>query len=213
MADYLTTHTNETFTTTSGKTIRFEDIFVGIDNEVCRYERQGGRDMRREDLADLRQDAFKKAVVASKGSYDPAKGKHNCPQAYGAAIARMCERDAYCKSVERAKRFTAFECGDENDEGFVPYEISGYRGDEFEADRELKTKEAMSYIMGRLAKLGENYRKVLELSMDGYTTEEISKLLGCTANAVYTRLSKARKAFAATLGHEFLAQYGYKLCA
>ena len=213
MANYLTTHTNETFTTPSGKTIRFEDIFVGIDNEVGRYGRQGGKGMRHEDLEDIRQDAFRKAVVASKGSYDPKKGKHNCPQAYGAAIARMCERDAFCKSVERAKRFTAFECGDENEKGFVPYEISGYRGDEFETDRELKTEEAMSYIMGRMAKLGESYRRILELSMAGHTTEEISHILGCSANAVYTRLCKARKAFAATLGYEFLAQYGYKLCA
>jgi len=213
MANYLTTHTNETFTTASGKTIRYEDIFVGIDNEVGRYERQGGKEMRREDLEDLRQDACKKAVVASKGSYDPAKSKHNCPEAYGAAIARRCERDAYSKSVKWAQRFTAFACGDENEEGFVPREISGYRGDEFEADRELRTKEAMSYIRGKMAKLGESLRSVLELSMEEYTTEEISKILGCTTSAVYTRLCKARKALAATLGHEFLAQYGYKLSA
>ena len=213
MANFLTTHTNETFTTKSGKIIRYEDIFVGIDNEVTRYEWHGGKEMDPEDLKDLRQDAFKKAVVASKGSYDPDKGKHNCPQAYGATIARMCERDAYRKSVERASRFTAYECGDETKEGYVPYEISSYRGDEFEAVRELKTKEAMSYIKDCMAKLSEGYRKVLELTMDGYTSEEISKILGCSVNAVYTRLSKARKAFAATLGREFLSQNGIKLCA
>ena len=213
MTNKHSTHTNETFTTASGKTFRYEDIFVGIDNEICRYGRQGGKEMGREDLKDLRQDAFKKAVVACKGSYDPDKSKHNCPQAYGAAIARSCEWDAYRKSAERAWRFPALECGDEDEEGFVPYEFAGYRGDEFEADRELKTKEAIDYIMGRLAKLGESHRKVLELSMDGYATEEISDILGCSASAVYTRLSKARKAFAAALGREFLAQNGLKLCA
>lgn len=80
MANHRNTHTNDTFTTTGGKTVRFEDIFVAIDEEVTRYGFRGGQGMTREDLEDLRQDACKKAVV-SKGSYDPAKS-HDCPQAY-----------------------------------------------------------------------------------------------------------------------------------
>ena len=71
----------------------------------------------------------------------------------------------------------------------------------------------MSYILDNMAKLGESYRRVLELSLEGYETKEIADLLGCTPGAVYTKLCKARKAFAATLGAEFLSQYGYKLCA
>ena len=208
MANSFTPHTNETFTTASGKIVRFEDIFVGIDNELRRYEWHGGKEMLPEDLENLRQDAFVKAIVASKGSYDPEKCR--CPQAYGAAIARMCERDAFCKSVKRSQHFTAFEYGNEDKWESIPYKFSGYRGDEFEADRELKTKEAMSFIWDKMAKLGESYRKVLKLSLAGYTSKEISNLLGCSVSAVHSRLFKARKAFAAALGPEFLAQYGIK---
>ncbi len=54
MANHRNTHTNDTFTTTGGKTVRFEDIFVAIDEEVTRYGFRGGQGMTREDLEDLR---------------------------------------------------------------------------------------------------------------------------------------------------------------
>lgn len=211
MENTLYTHTNETFTTKSGKQVRYQDIFVGIDKEVSRYGQRGGRDLVKEDIDDLRQDAFKKAIV-SKGSYDPEKC-HGCPEAYGYSIAVRCERDAYKKAVRRASTFTPYEVQDEDGENYIPTQFSSYRSDEFEADRDLETEEALSYINGKIASLGKNQREVLELSIQGIKPQKIAKILGCSPNAVSSRLCRAKQALAEALGAEFLSEYGYKLSA
>ena len=202
MENTLYTHTNETFTTKRGKQVRYQEILVGIDNEVRRYGYKGGRGLVKEDLEDLRQDAFRKAVV-SKGSYDPEKC-HDCPKAYGYSIAVHCENDAFRKAVRRASTFTPYEVQDEDGENHIPILFSGYRGDEFKADRDLDTEEAMSYINGKIASLGK---------IQGIKPQKIAKILGCTPNAVSSRLCRAKQALAEALGAKFLSEYGYKLSA
>ena len=213
MRTNLSTHTNETFTTNSGMTVRYEPFFTGIGKEVQRYGYRGGKDLRKEDLEDLQQDACKKIIV-SKGSYDPAKS-HDCPEAYGHMTVLRLEHDAYTRAAKRASIFTPFEAEDEDGEEYVSYEISGYRGDEFEADRELTSKEVISYIYGKVATLEKGQREVVELAMKGYKTHEISKTLGITPNAVSSRLSRGKKQLAIALGARFMKEHvsGYKLCA
>lgn len=198
MANHRNTHTNDTFTTTGGKTVRFEDIFVAIDEEVTRYGFRGGHGMSREDLEDLRQDACKKAVV-SKGSYDPAKS-HDCPQAYGYMIAKRCEINAFQKLIKA-----------------MPTEdvetISESCGEEYEADRQLESKENLSFIQDKISGLNESYRTVLELCIKGCKPQKMASILGCTPGAASSRLFKARKALAEALGADFLSEHGYKLCA
>ena len=198
MANHRNTHTNDTFTTINGKTVRFEDIFVAIDEEVTRYGFRGGRGMSREDLEDLRQDACKKAVV-SKGSYDPVKS-HDCPQAYGYMIAKRCEINAFQKLIKA-----------------MPTEdvetISESCGEEYEADRQLESSENLSFIQDRISGLNESYRTVLELCIKGCKPKKMASILGCTPGAASSRLFKARKALAAALGADFLSEHGYKLCA
>ena len=198
MANHRNTHTNDTFTTINGKTVRFEDIFVAIDEEVTRYGFRGGQGMTREDLEDLRQDACKKAV-ASKGSYDPAKS-HDCPQAYGYMIAKRCEINAFQKLIKA-----------------MPTEdvetISESCGEEYEADRQLESKENLSFIQDKISGLNESYRTVLELCIKGCKPQKMASILGCTPGAASSRLFKARKALAEALGADFLSEHGYKLCA
>ena len=196
MANFRKTHTNDTFTTSNGKTVRYEDIFVAIDEEVTRYGFKGGCGMSREDLDDLRQDAFRKAVV-SKGSYDPEKS-HDCPQAYGYKIAKRCEINAFQKLVKAMPTEdieTIFEsCGEE-----------------YEADRRLESKENLSYIQDKISSLNESYRTVLELCIKGYKPKKMASILGCTPGAASSRLFKARAALAEALGADFMSQNGYKL--
>ena len=198
MANHRNTHTNDTFTTINGKTVRFEDIFVAIDEEVTRYGFRGGQGMTREDLEDLRQDACKKAVV-SKGSYDPAKS-HDCPQAYGYMIAKRCEINAFQKLVKA-----------------MPTEdvetISESCGEEYGADLQLESKENLSFIQDKISGLNESYRTVLELCIKGCKPQKMASILGCTPGAASSRLFKARKALAEALGADFLSEHGYKLCA
>lgn len=198
MANHRNTHTNDTFTSINGKTVRFEDIFVAIDEEVTRYGFRGGHGMSREDLEDLRQDACKKAVV-SKGSYDPAKS-HDCPQAYGYMIAKRCEINAFQKLIKA-----------------MPTEdvetISESCGEEYEADRQLESMENLSFIQDKISGLNESYRTVLELCIKGCKPQKMASILGCTPGAASSRLFKARKALAEALGADFLSEHGYKLCA
>lgn len=211
MENTHTTHTNETFTTKSGKQVRYEDIFVGIDKEIRRYGYKGGKGLAKEDLEDLRQDAFKRFIV-SKGSYDPEKC-HDCPEAYGYTIAARCERDAFRKAVKHSSTFLPYEVQDEDGESHVSNRLSSYRSDDFAADRNLETEEALSYINRKIGSLGKGQREVLELSMQGLKPQKIAKILGCTPNAVSSKLCKARKALANALGAKFLSEYGYKLSA
>ena len=199
MANHRNTHTNDTFTTINGKTVRFEDIFVGIDEEVTRYGKGRGRWMFQEDLEDLRQDACKKAVVSQR-AYNPDKG---CPQAYGYGIAKRCETTAFQKSLRRMPMVNM----DPEEESDVPC------GDEFEADRQLESKENLSFIQDKISGLNESYRTVLDLCIKGCKPQKMASILGCTPGAASSRLFKARKALAAALGADFLSEHGYKLCA
>lgn len=194
------TPANCTFTTNSGKTVNLQPVLQGIANQVGAYARKGGKDMAAEDLEDLRQDAFRKAVV-SHAAFDSEKSK-GCPQAYGASIARRLEWDAYRRDMSRKARFESL---DESP--------SEWMGDAAGADTALESEEAVSHIMETLSTMKENHRTVLEMTMGDYTAEEMAEALGCSVGAVYTRLCKARKAFAAALGREFLSDCGYRLSA
>ena len=186
--------TSDTFTTKSGAAVRFEDIFEGISKEISRYRYKGGRHLSDEEIEDLRQEAFKKAII-SIGSYDPERS-FGCPQAYGYAVARNCEKNVFRKTAKRDSVLSSqmTEC-----EG----------GEEFSSDRELTSKEAVSYIKDKIATLPDNQRKVLELSIQGVEPERISQILGCSQNAVYSRLCRAKQALTEALGKEFLSEYGY----
>lgn len=190
--------TNETFTTTNGKIVRYQEIFTGIANEIHRYGFRGGKTMSREDLQDMQMKAMTKAFQA-RGSYEPEKC-HNCPQAYGYKIARKCEIDVHRQSVSYAQRFPSLE---ENENG----------GEVFGPDRELESSEALSHIQDGIARLEESQRRILELSIQGFKPKKIAKILGCTPNAVSSKLSRTRLALAKLLGPEFLSQYGYRLSA
>jgi RNA polymerase sigma factor (sigma-70 family) len=190
--------TNETFTTTNGKTVRYQEIFTGITDEIHRYGFKGGKSMSGEDLKELRQKALIKAFL-SRGSYEPEKC-HNCPQAYGYKIARKCEIDAFRQSVSFAQRFSPLE------EDEIGGEVSG-------PDRELESSEALSYIQENMDRLEESQRRILELTLQGYKPKKIAKILGCTPNAVSSKLSRTRRVLAKLLGREFLSQYGYRLSA
>lgn len=194
------TPANCTFTTKSGKTVNCMPIFEGIVNQVGAYATEGGKDMSVEDLEDIRQDAFKKALT-SCGAFDPEKS-NGCPQAYGASISRRLERDAFRKANARKARFSSLDD--------LSYEMGGEAQG---ADSVLESSEAVSYILRKLSKMGENHRTILEMARQDCTADEIAEMLGCSLNAVYIRLHKARKAFAAALGQEFMSRCGYRLGA
>lgn len=194
------TSANSAFTTVNGNTVNMRDVFEGIVKQVGAYARKGGREMPEEDLEDLRQEAFRKALI-SQGSYDPKKS-NGCPQAYGAAISRRLEWDEYRKMNSRKARLSSIDA--------LPLEMEG---EGFGASSGLESEEAVSYIEETLSKMKESHRTVLQMALEGYSADEMAESLDCSVGAVYTRLCKARKAFAAALGRKFLSGYGYRLSA
>ena len=196
------TKTGESFVAKDGSAVRYQEIFEGIDRTVQSF----GRGMNPEDRQDLFQEAAL-GVVRSHAGFDPEHG-HRCPQAYGSMAARNCVKDAFARAARRGATFSSCEVRDEDGEACIPIRISGYRGDEFEADRALETAEAVAYIEEKILSLNARYRKVIELQRDGLRPRHMAVILGCTPSVASLTLFKARKALARALGAAFLSEYG-----
>ena len=101
------TTTNETFTTSDNRIVRFEDIFEGIDTSVRSYGAGRGKYLPKQDLEDMFQDAALK-VIANQASFDLDKC-HGLPQAFGYRVATFQEFDAFRKAEKRRKTFAPCE--------------------------------------------------------------------------------------------------------
>jgi len=97
---------------------------------------------------------------------------------------------------------------DEEGNEIVAPMIEGYRGDEFEADRELRTAESIAEINGALDKLNESRKQAVHLAGQGFNPKEIALMTGWNANKVYILLSRGVKDFVERFGRETLKSYG-----
>ena len=201
----FSTHTTDTFTTTDGKTVRCEESLEGAAKSVlCNGLKRG---MTREDMEDTFQDACYKAWKY-RGSYNP---EFSSPRTYGSRIADNCGKDKLEKVKRLRDHFSSWVAKDEDGDDYVPMSVAGYRGDEYEADRDIRTEEAMAYIESGMARLSENQRYILGLHLQGLKPKKMAEQIGCTPGAAATLLCRARKALARELGREFLSEYG--MCA
>ena len=203
----LQTYTTDTFTTSDGQTVRYQDIFDGIAAYVQVFATKGGRGMSDEDLENLFQTACYKAV-RYHGSYNP---KFASPKTYGSRIAENCAKDALKAYIRQRDTFTSMEMENKDGDTFEPEEVAWFRGDEFEADADVRFKETESLVDEKMDSLNVNYRYILSLHLQGLTPKEMAKEIGCTPGAAATLLCRARKALAKALGTQFLREYG--MCA
>ncbi|HOV79173.1 MAG TPA: sigma-70 family RNA polymerase sigma factor [Bacillota bacterium] len=73
--------------------------------------------------------------------------------------------------------------------------LRGVAGTDGDPLRALEEKEMGELVRAALKDLSEEHRVVLVLrEMEGYTYEEVSRLLGCSLGTVKSRLSRAREA-------------------
>jgi RNA polymerase sigma-70 factor (ECF subfamily) len=71
------------------------------------------------------------------------------------------------------------------------------------SDEALSRKETRALIQDAVAQLPESYRNVLQLrDIEGFDTEETARAMGISANAVKTRLHRARQALRGLLEPE-----------
>lgn len=199
----FSTHTTDTFTTTDGKTVRCEEILEGAAKSVlCNGIKRG---ITREDMEDTFQDSCLKAWKY-RGSYKP---ELSSPGTFGSRIAENCGKDKLEKVKRLKAHFSPMETRGRDGDDYLSMSIAGYRGDEFETDRELLTGEAIAFIESRMARLSENQRYILDLHLQGLKPKKMAEQIGCTPGAAATLLCRARKALARELGREFLSEYGY----
>lgn len=201
-------NTTDSFTTADGTVVSYRDIFEGVLTNVNYIAAHGGRTLTREDIQDLAQEAFLKAVMYHN-SFKPELSTK--PQDFGNRIAENCKRDAFKKVGRRNTRFTSMEVSGQDGDEYVPIRVAGYRGDEFETDRNLEMEELEDRVSGALDTLSESYQMLVTMSLDGLKTGEIAKRLGLDPGNTYTRLCRAKKALRKALGTDFMDDF--ELCA
>lgn len=198
-------NTTDTFTAANGESAAYQDIFEGILTNIRCFAATSGKRIRKEDLEDMAQDAFLKAVLYGK-SFNPDKCRK--PQDFGNRIAENCKVDALNSISRHDATFTDVEFRDEDGDEFAPTYISGYRGDEYEADKEVEMKETEELVCKAIETLSKDYQEVLYLSLQGYKTGEIAEQLGIEPGIAYTRLSRAKAALRKVLREEYGDEFG-----
>ena len=193
--------TIETFISKGGNAVPYQELFEGILQAVEVAEHRG---LRSDAAEDVFQDAALKALRSAK-NFDEKRGAS--AKTFGSRIAGSVNINAWHKAERFGRIFSDCEVADEEGEILEPKEISSYRGDEFEADRELRTNEAMGRIGASLAKLDEIDTIILSQSIDGLKPKKIAESLEMTANAVSVRLHKIRKFLRRDLS-DMLSEYG-----
>lgn len=176
-------NTSDGFTAANGTRVSYQDIFDGVLTNVNCFAARGGRGLTREDIQDLAQDAFLRAVLYHD-SFKPELSRR--PQDFGNRIAENCKKDAFTKAGRHLAALTSMEAGDE-------------AGDE--ADRNLERKELEDCVSRAIDTLGETSQTIVSLSLQGYKTSAIAKRLGLDLRTTYTRLSRAKAALRKALGN------------
>ena len=196
---HLGINTTDTFTAANGATSTYQDIFEGILRNVSYFAAHSGKRLSREDLEDMAQDAFLKAVKYH-GSFNPVKCSK--PQVFGNRIAENIKADLMNRLKKHNETFTDLEYCDEDGDEYVPHHIAEYRGDEFKANRAVEKAEMEELISKAIESLNEGYQEILWLCLQGYKTGEIAEQLGLDLKAAYVRLCKAKKALRKAAGVE-----------
>ena len=91
-------------------------------------------------------------------------------------------------------------------EEYSPIAFSSYRGDEFEADRELLLKEFQNAVEDAAKPLREKDRRFFSMMEEDMTPREMASEVGCNANAASIRSCKIRKALKAPIS-EIAAEF------
>ena len=201
-------NTTDSFTAEDGTVISYQEVFEGVLANVNYLAAHGGRGLTRENIQDLAQEAFLRAVLYH-GSFKPELSRK--PQDFGNRIAENCKRDAFQRVGRHKDRFTALVVTDSEGEETVPIRVAGYRGDEFETDRDILTEELEDRVSSAIDTLCVPYQRLVTMSLDGYKTGEIAKQLGLDPENTYTRLCRAKAALRKALGTDF--KDDFDLCA
>lgn len=202
--------TNQFAAAADRSSIIFQKVMGIIDKKVFFYGLQNRSLYTKEDLEDLSQE-IKIKVYRNLNSFDPAKASDRAKDPLKTWVNRIAGnalKDALNAKMRHILSFVDPISQNGDDDEYVRTCYGSYRGNEFETDRSLCLKEDMSYIRQAFDSLPGQYREILRLDEEGYSTAEIADMLGCTNGKVYLLRHRAQKAFAKRLGKEFLTEHG-----
>ena len=225
----LKDNSNAQYLTNNGETILSQDLINACRTSAEVIFHQNRKSVRTLDLEDFFQDVYEKALRGISG-FDPRmaslktwvsriawhslldvidRGKRRTSM-LAPSLLDFNDRDGddIPREKRRMSRFVSYTAINKEDDEFIAPEIDGYRGDEYEADRELLTSEAISAIEAACGKLCKSHRVVLDLAEKGYKPGEIATITGWTPAKVYGALCWARKNLGAYLGKDFLRENG-----
>lgn len=199
------TNTNATFVSANGKTVNFRPLFEGAHKYLLGARAKGLVSEAKVD--DLAQDAAVR-IILSSGRFDETKLKDSSNVAsYGGWIARNLSISDWQKSTRRPKPFSDTLLTDDDGRVLETSSVAGYRGDEYEADREVCQSEALGFIWSKINSLSDKDRQVALMMIDGLKPKKIAEALGCTPDAASIRIYKIRKRLGGEL-HSLLDEYG-----
>lgn len=200
----ISTDTDASFTTASGETVNFRDIFETVRKSVEIYGVEGGGHLSEEDLEDLFQDTVLRILKYCK-SFDPAKSS---ARTWASRIAGNCQKDAYMDVIRRQATFSPYTAQKQNGFEYILPAVRKADGG-CHADSETESSESLEQISDAIVSLNENLRNAISLRLDGHTPKEIAELTGSTPGAAATLLCRARKSLRMKLGQDFLGDYGF----
>ena len=190
--------------------VDFEEVMKIIDKKVSIYGLLKKKFFTKEDLEDVRQVIAGK-VWQHRGSFDPAKASDLAKDPFKTWVNRIAEnalKDAFNAKMRHNSNFVDPISHNRDDDEYVRPCYGSYRGNEFETDRDICLKEDMSYIRQTFDSLPRQYREILRLDEEEYSTAEIADMLGRTKNEIYLLRHRAKNTFAKRLGKEFLTEHG-----
>ena len=182
----------------------FEEVMKIIDKKVSFYGLLKKEFFTKQDLEDVLQVIAGK-VWQHRDSFDPAKARL---KTWVNRIAENALKDALNAKMRHNSKFVDPISQNRDDDEYVRICYGSYRGNEFETDRGVCLKEDMSYIRQTFDSLPRQYREILRLDEEEYSTAEIADMLGSTKEKVYLLRHRAQTAYAKRLGKKFLTEHG-----
>jgi len=122
-------------------------------------------------------------------------------------IARNCVLDAVDYKMKRLPISAAMYAENEDGEEYCCTNFSTYRGDEFEADRDITLEEFNEAVDSCTSSMSERDKAFFEMLKDGKTPAEMAKEMGCNANVAAMRSCYIRQGLKQPLD-ELAREYG-----
>ena len=194
------TRTDASFIAANGTVVRFQDYLEGIKHALIYFAER--RMLPVDDLLNAAQDVAMH-IWEIRETLTPGCAKDCFRYGHTAMVNRV--RDAW-RAASRGRGGVPFSEMYPDTDGDGPVQsvrIAGYRGDEFEADAAVRMEETEMQVRKAMETLGEGYREILRMYLDGYTREEMAEELHLGRSVVHTRLCRAKAALRRALGEDF----------